>query len=304
MGVIPPGTTGSELTPPGGVRLPPGSFQVCQSYHRRISVEAVSLDESNRSHDAKGRSSVDSQLVEQVRRYWDVDAATYDRDPGHYPVSPLERAAWRGALESLLPMVPASVLDVGAGTGFLSLMVSELGHHVTAVDLSSGMLGRLRTKAEEAGLKVEIVEAEAASVPPGPFDAVISRHLLWTLPEPMSALRAWHDVTPHGRLVLVERLWGDPSSVERIRRWTGQGLARARGTAPAHHASYAPELRAALPLARGASLESLLQLVSTSGWPSPRIRELTDVGWAARRGLPWPERALSDAPEFALVAGT
>ncbi len=209
-----------------------------------------------------------------------------------------------GPSRSLLPMAPASVLDVGAGTGFLSLMALELGHHVTAVDLSSGMLGRLRAKAEEAGLQVEIVEAEAASVPPGPFDAVISRHLLWTLPEPLTALRAWRDAAPQGRLVLVDRLWGEPaSSTERVRRWAGRGLARARRTAPAHHAPYTPELRAALPLARGASLESLLHLVSAAGWASPRIRQLTDVDWATRRGLPWPERALIGAPEVALVAG-
>jgi hypothetical protein len=142
-------------------------------------------------------------------------------------------------------------------------------------------------------------------VPPGPFHAVISRHLLWTLLEPMTALRAWHDVAPHGRLVLVESLWADPSSrLERIRGWAGWGLARARGTAPAHHAPYPPELRAALPLAQGTSPESLLQLVSASGWASPRIYHLTDVGWAAQRGLPWPERALAGAPPFALVAGS
>ncbi|MGA2284448.1 MAG: class I SAM-dependent methyltransferase [Candidatus Dormibacteria bacterium] len=248
---------------------------------------------------------MDTERVDQVRRFWDADAATYDRDPGHYPVSRLERAAWRGTLERLLPAAPARVLDVGAGTGFLSLIVSELGHQVTAVDLSSGMLRRLRAKAEQAGLEVEIVEAEAASVPPGPFHAVISRHLLWTLLEPMTALRAWHDVAPHGRLVLVESLWGDPSSrLERIRRRAGRGLARARGTAPAHHAPYPPELRAALPLAQGTSPESLLQLVSASGWASPRIHQLTDVGWAAQRGLPWPERALAGAPPFAVVAGS
>ena len=248
---------------------------------------------------------MDTERVDQVRRFWDADAATYDRDPGHYPVSRLERAAWRGTLERLLPAAPARVLDVGAGTGFLSLIVSELGHQVTAVDLSSGMLRRLRAKAEQAGLEVEIVEAEAASVPPGPFHAVISRHLLWTLLEPITALRAWHDVAPHGRLVLVESLWGDPSSrLERIRRRAGRGLARARGTAPAHHAPYPPELRAALPLAQGTSPESLLQLVSASGWASPRIHQLTDVGWAAQRGLPWPERALAGAPPFAVVAGS
>jgi SAM-dependent methyltransferase len=86
------------------------------------------------------------ERVDQVRRFWDADAATYDRDPGHYPVSPLELAVWWGTLERLLPAAPASVLDVGAGTGFLSLIAAELGHHVTAVDLSSGMLGRLRAK--------------------------------------------------------------------------------------------------------------------------------------------------------------
>jgi SAM-dependent methyltransferase len=248
---------------------------------------------------------VDTERVEQVRRFWDADAATYDHDPGHYPVSTLERAAWRGTLELLLPAAPARVLDVGAGTGFLSLIAAELGHHVTAVDLSSGMLGRLQAKARQADLDVEIVEAEAASVPSGPFDAVMSRHLLWTLLEPKAALRAWHEVAPHGRLVLVESMWGDPNSaVERVRHWAGQGLARARGTAPAHHAPYPPEVRAALPLGHGTGPESLLQLVTASGWASPRLRQLADVGWAARRGLPWPERALGGRPPFALVAGT
>lgn len=248
---------------------------------------------------------MNTERVDQVRDFWDADAATYDRDPGHHPVSPLERAAWRGTLERLLPVVPASVLDVGAGTGFLSLIAAELGHHVTAVDLSSGMLGRLRAKAEEAGLEVEIVEGEAASVPAGPFDAVISRHLLWTLLEPLTALRAWHEAAPHGRLVLVESFWGDPGSrMERFSRRAARGLARARGSAPPHHASYPPDLTAALPLAQGTSPERLLQLVSASGWASPRIRQLTDVGWAAQRRLPWLERALGGAPPFALVAGS
>jgi SAM-dependent methyltransferase len=248
---------------------------------------------------------VDPERVDQVRRFWDADAATYDHDPGHHPVSPLERAAWRGTLERLLPAAPARVLDVGAGTGFLSLVAAELGHHVTAVDLSSGMLGRLRAKAEQAGLEVEVVEAEAASVPAGPFDAVISRHLLWTLLEPVTALRAWREAAPQGRLVVIDSLWGDArNGVERFRHLAVRGLARARGSAPAHHASYSPDLTAALPLGRGASPEHLLQLVSASGWSSPRIHQLTDVGWATRRRLPWPERALGSAPPFAVVAGS
>lgn len=248
---------------------------------------------------------MDVAPIDQVRGFWDADAATYDRDPGHYPVSPLERAAWRGTFERLLPVAPVRVLDVGAGTGFLSLIAAELGHRVTAVDLSPRMLGQLRAKADQARLKVEIVEAEATSVPPGPFDAVISRHLVWTLLEPAAALSAWRDVAPDGRLLLIDSFWGaSGGSTERVRRWARQRLARIRRAAPAHHAHYAPELEAALPLTHGTDPETLLGLVAASGWPSPRIHQLMDVGWAERRGLPWPERSLAAAAPFALVAGS
>jgi len=50
-------------------------------------------------------------------------------------------------MRRLLPEPPASVLDVGAGTGFLSLLLAGQGYDVTAVDLSPGMLGQLRGKA-------------------------------------------------------------------------------------------------------------------------------------------------------------
>ncbi|MGH7667561.1 MAG: class I SAM-dependent methyltransferase [Candidatus Dormibacteria bacterium] len=242
--------------------------------------------------------------LDQLRQFWDADAETYDHDSGHHPNAPLERSAWRAALEELLPPPPATVLDVGAGTGFLSLIAAELGHRVTAVDLSAGMLGVLKEKAERAQLQVEVIEAEATAVPPGPFDSVISRHLLWTLLEPVAALRAWRESAPTGRLVLVESLWGDRHSPgDRLRHLAQQALAQARGTPHAHHASYAPELQAALPLGFGTNPETLVQLAQSAGWPSPRVRRLRDVDWAVQRGLPWPERLLGIAPRFAVVAG-
>src|SRR6266487_402337 len=60
-------------------------------------------------------------LADSVRRFWDADAATYDRSPDHGAATPTERAAWSAALARLLPPAPARVLDAGAGTGFLSL---------------------------------------------------------------------------------------------------------------------------------------------------------------------------------------
>jgi 2-polyprenyl-3-methyl-5-hydroxy-6-metoxy-1,4-benzoquinol methylase len=123
---------------------------------------------------------------EQIRDYWDIDSATYDRAAAHNPQTHLERAAWRGTLRQLLPPPPAPVLDAGAGTGFLSLLLAELGYQVTALDLSSRMLDRLRGKAAQHGLHVETVEGDA-TLPPAVtegFDVVIERHLCGLCPIP------------------------------------------------------------------------------------------------------------------------
>jgi hypothetical protein len=81
-----------------------------------------------------------SEISEQVRTYWDLDAATYDQSPGHSPRTALELAVWSAALRRLLPPPPARVLDVGAGTGFLAMLLARQGYRVSALDLSPGML--------------------------------------------------------------------------------------------------------------------------------------------------------------------
>src|SRR5215469_1345874 len=136
-------------------------------------------------------------MLDDIRRFWDDDAATYDRSPGHRPRSAAVQAAWTAALEHLLPPAPARVLDCGAGTGFLSLIAARLGHEVTALDLSSRMLAELEEAAAREKLAVAVVVAPADEPPPG-FDAVMERHLLWTLPDPSGALRAWRAAAPAG----------------------------------------------------------------------------------------------------------
>ena len=43
-----------------------------------------------------------SETIDRIRSFWDADAAGYDKIPGHYPQTPAQWAAWRGALEPLL----------------------------------------------------------------------------------------------------------------------------------------------------------------------------------------------------------
>ena len=240
--------------------------------------------------------------VEEIRDYWDEDAATYDDSPHHRPTSAVVRASWTAALARLLPPSPASVLDCGAGTGFLSLIAARLGHRVTALDLSPRMLERLRHAAAADGLAVEAVVGPADEPPSGTFDAVMERHLLWTLPEPAGALEAWRAVAPAGRLVLMESVWGAVDPVERWRARARNELHRLRGGAPHHHADYDEQLRRTLPLGTGTPPGRLVDLAAAACWANPRVERLRDIEWAERQELTPVERLLGVAPRLAVSA--
>ncbi|MGH3537336.1 MAG: class I SAM-dependent methyltransferase [Pseudonocardiaceae bacterium] len=249
-------------------------------------------------------STLITDALARIGAFWDADAATYDQATGHHPQTAIEWAAWRAALIRLLPPPPARILDVGAGTGFLSLAAAQLGYTVTAVDLSPAMLQRLTSKATAAGLLITAVAASADELPAGTWEAVISRHLLWTLPDPLAALRCWRTASPEGRLLLLESLWGavaDP--IERGRSQARDWLRRLRGIAHDHHAPYDDAIRSALPLGQGTTPERLIDLVGQAGWPASRIERLTDIEWAMQRQLPLPDRLLGVTPRFAVTAG-
>jgi SAM-dependent methyltransferase len=240
-------------------------------------------------------------ILDEIKQYWDDDAASYDDSPGHRPTSAAVRAAWTAALADLLPSAPARVLDCGAGTGFLSLIAARLGHAVTALDLSPKMLERLHAAAVIQGLDIEVVHAPADEPPTG-FDVVIERHLLWTLPDPRSALRAWLAAAPRGRLVAIESMWGRDDPLEAVRGRGRELLRRLRRTPSDHHRPYPNELRRALPMGSGTHPRTVATLVTGSGWPNPRLVRLRDVEWTARLELPLPDRFLGVSPRFAVVA--
>jgi SAM-dependent methyltransferase len=243
-------------------------------------------------------------VIDEIRSFWDLDAAGYDAEPSHHPSTAAERAAWAAALHRHLPPAPARVLDIGAGTGFLTLIAARLGHRMTALDLSSEMLRRLEAKAEAGGLAVETVQCAAHDVPAGPYDAVIERHLLWTLPEPRRALAAWRAAAPRGRLLLFEGIWGRADGVEAARQRMRHGLRRLRRRPGGHHASYDPAILARLPLAGRSHPEAVAAEAEAAGWGPPRLERLTDVEWARRLALGPLDRLLGVTPSFVVVCGS
>ncbi len=251
----------------------------------------------------QGAPSPPPDLHERVASFWDLDAATYDQGSDHVPRSPAERAAWTAALARHLPPTPAPVLDVGAGTGFLSLTMARMGYQVTALDLSAGMLGQLKASAAGQGLDVATVQGRADQPPDGPFAAVVERHLLWTLPDPGGALAAWRRVAPEGRLVLFEGLWGRADRAEALRARARKQLRRLRGTPSGHHGHYDPGLLSHLPLAEGTTPDQVVEAVEAAGWGPARIEQLSDVAWARLLQRPVWERVLGETPHFAVTAG-
>ena len=149
-----------------------------------------------------------------VRDFWDAQSSRYDEDPDHGLGDAAARQAWRAHLTQWLPQPPGIVLDLGCGTGSLSLLAVEAGHQVRGVDLSPAMVAQATAKC--AGLDASFTVGDAADPPvAGPVDAVLARHLLWTLPDPHAALQRWLGLLrPGGRLVLVEGRWWPAGAVE------------------------------------------------------------------------------------------
>jgi ubiquinone/menaquinone biosynthesis C-methylase UbiE len=143
-----------------------------------------------------------------VAAHWNKRAAHFDEDFGHSIRTPAERAAWGRILDLMLPAVSGlDALDIGCGTGFLSVELASRGHRVIGVDFAPSMIAEARKRAAERNLAIRFEEADAEQLPfaAASFDVAVSRHLLWTLPNPERAIGGWIRVLrPGGRLIVVD----------------------------------------------------------------------------------------------------
>ena len=112
---------------------------------------------------------------------------------------------WAHELNRYLPADRAwDILDLGTGTGFFAFLLSAMGHHVTGIDLTPGMIQEARRTALRLGLPASfhIMDAESPDFPPASFDALVSRNLTWGLPHLKEAYGAWHRLLKPGGLLI------------------------------------------------------------------------------------------------------
>jgi len=139
----------------------------------------------------------------------------------------LSRGAEKGEMgerrEALLAGVEGEVLEIGAGTGW-NLPHYRAAARVVAVEPDASMAKRLPEKLAQASVPVEVVTAQAESLPfpDASFDAVVSTFVLCSVEDPARVLAELRRVLrPEGRLVLLEHVRGAGRTARWQDRMTG-----------------------------------------------------------------------------------
>ncbi len=104
------------------------------------------------------------------------------------------------------------VLDIGCGTGDVSLLAAELvgpTGYVLGIDRGEAALDAARAKVAQAGLS--FVDFEVSEIDsfdrPGSFDALVGRFVLMHQKDPVGALRAASGAVRHGGVVVMVESW-------------------------------------------------------------------------------------------------
>jgi ubiquinone/menaquinone biosynthesis C-methylase UbiE len=166
---------------------------------------------------------------ERERAFHDALAADLAPDAmPPQPLEPLDLAAIRGAGD----LAGKRVLDLGCGSGDLTLPLVQTGARVTAVDLSAGMLAVARRRCERfcgALPQPDFVAAAAEDLPfaDDAFDAVVGRFILHHLDMARAPAQIARVLAPGGVAVFVENSGANPLLMFARRHLTGRfGIAQ------------------------------------------------------------------------------
>lgn len=249
----------------------------------------------------------ETRIKELVTHKWDLSSEAFDTHAGHGIRSDREKEAWIKTLKSVFPPGRLKILDVGCGTGELSLLFAKMGHEVTGIDLSEKMLEIAKTKAKARGMDLvfEKGDAEQPAFPPASFDVVINRHLLWTLPHPELAVFSWKEMLREGgKVVIIDGIWDDGSAGTRLRRFASDvgTLLLERRDPKKGHCGYSEDLKALLPNVQGPPPEKVEEYLKTAGFFEISSRPLSEIFEIQKQDMPFLERLASNF-QYYLVEG-
>jgi SAM-dependent methyltransferase len=144
------------------------------------------------------------KLVQQYWDYWDKGAAVYDEIvDSEFTSNRYDQ--WKGILSHFLSgKSNLKVLDVGTGPGFFAVLLSQMGHQVTAIDSSPEMVARANQNAHKYNCSIEVIETDIMEYKTEEtYDIIISRNVTWFLYNPVAAYQNWHGMLNDGGQVII-----------------------------------------------------------------------------------------------------
>ena len=235
----------------------------------------------------------DAEVKNEIRSRWDISSQDYDTHDGHGIKSQEERNAWKKVLQEVLPGKNLDILDVGCGTGEMSLVLAELGHNVRGIDISEKMLAKARAKARASNLNMKFSygDAEKPKFESGKFDAVVNRHLLWTLSDPKGAFSEWkRTLAKGGKIVVIDGEWRNGSFASQLKRLASSiGVAVFEGKNP-KNSVYSQDLRSTLPHPFGLTPDRAMQYFEDCGLVDISCMDLVKIRELQRAKMPLHRR--------------
>jgi ubiquinone/menaquinone biosynthesis C-methylase UbiE len=228
-------------------------------------------------------------LKEEIRDYWSERSKTFDLDFGHKIAPGPEADAWQRPIRALLGDQPKRVLELACGTGEITRLIHDLGHEVTALDFSEAMLAVARRKhAGRTGLRFLLADAEETMELAQSYDAIICRHLVWTLTRPEKAFEEWYRLLrPGGHLLVFDGDWANPTPLGRVAQAVISLMERMNGPDRNNDGDLgAPHLRIMrrLPFGDGLRPERLSPMLTATGFEDVERHSHASITRAQRTG--------------------
>lgn len=241
---------------------------------------------------AAGRPGANYQLKDEIRAYWSKRAETFDLSYGHKIRTEAELSAWAALLRDHGGLKAGDrVLDLAAGTGEVTRILLALGCSVDALDFAEPMLARARAKHAGAAVRFHLADAEDTMMPDAAYDAVVCRHLVWTLIDPRRAFADWLRVLkPGGVLVVADGDWVSQSRRARLLQGLSRLVDALAGTPATWDRQTHQRIMTGVHFRHGLRPPELEAMLRQAGFEQPRLGALGPVRRRQFASASWSER--------------
>lgn len=143
--------------------------------------------------------------LKEVQAYWDLRSHGFSDAINEEADSALGEK-WKAYFREILGESPLEILDDGMGAGFFTILLAQLGHRVTGIDYSDGMVEKTRENLSARGLSADVLQMDAQELrfADASFDAVVQRNVMWNLDDPAKAYREIARVLKPGGIFVID----------------------------------------------------------------------------------------------------